>query len=105
MAEPHIPRAILIDTSIVVRYLIGDPPEAAARAASIVDGSETAIVPDIVLVETAHVLRSVYQAYGKGRHPAALDVGDCLTYGTAALAGLPPLCVGSDFGATDLELA
>lgn len=43
-----------------MRYLTGDPPDAAARAASILDGAETAILPDIVLLETAHVLRSVY---------------------------------------------
>lgn len=60
MAEAHAHRAILIDTSIVVRYLTGDPPDAAARAATILDGAENAIVPDIVLVEAAHVLRSVY---------------------------------------------
>jgi len=43
--------------------------------------------------------------YGKGRHPAALNFGDCLTYATARLAGMPLLCVGNDFFQTDLPLA
>lgn len=43
--------------------------------------------------------------YGKGRHVAALNFGDCLSYATARLAGEPLLCVGNDFGRTDLPLA
>jgi ribonuclease VapC len=43
--------------------------------------------------------------YGKRRHPASLNSGDCLSYATAALAGEPLLCVGDDFTHTDLPLA
>jgi ribonuclease VapC len=42
--------------------------------------------------------------FGKGRHPAALNFGDCITYATARLAGEPLLCLGEDFAKTDLEL-
>ena len=45
-----------------------------------------------------------FAEYGKGRHPAALNFGDCLTYAAARLAGQPLLCVGNDFARTDLEL-
>jgi len=45
-----------------------------------------------------------FDRFGKGRHPAALNFGDCLTYATARLAGQPLLCVGADFTLTDLEL-
>jgi len=45
-----------------------------------------------------------FARFGKGRHPAALNFGDCLTYATARLAGQPLLCVGDDFARTDLEL-
>lgn len=41
--------------------------------------------------------------FGKGRHPAALNFGDCLTYAVASLAGMPPLFVGDDFSRTDLR--
>lgn len=43
--------------------------------------------------------------FGKGRHPAALNFGDCLTYATARLAAEPLLCLGDDFARTDLALA
>jgi ribonuclease VapC len=48
---------------------------------------------------------SAWLKYGKGRHPAQLNFGDCMAYATAKLAGLPLLCVGDDFGQTDLLLA
>ena len=48
---------------------------------------------------------TAWQKFGKGRHPAALNFGDCLTYAIAKLAGRPLLCVGDDFSQTDLELA
>jgi len=46
-----------------------------------------------------------FRRYGKGRHPAGLNFGDCLAYATAKLAGHPLLCTGKDFGRTDLEIA
>ncbi len=48
---------------------------------------------------------AAYLRYGKGRHAAALNFGDCMTYATARLAGVPLLCVGEDFAQTDLTLA
>jgi len=42
--------------------------------------------------------------FGKGRHPARLNLGDCMTYATAKLAGEPLLCLGNDFAQTDLPL-
>lgn len=46
-----------------------------------------------------------YVRFGKGRHSAALNLGDCCAYATARLAGLPLLCTGDDFSRTDIELA
>lgn len=43
--------------------------------------------------------------FGKGRHPAALNFGDCLAYATAFLEGEALLCFGDDFSRTDLQLA
>jgi ribonuclease VapC len=43
--------------------------------------------------------------YGKGRHAAALNVGDCMSYAIARVAQEPLLCTGDDFGKTDIELA
>jgi len=44
-----------------------------------------------------------YRRFGKGRHEAGLNFGDCLTYATARLAGQPLLYVGDDFSKTDLS--
>jgi ribonuclease VapC len=46
-----------------------------------------------------------FTRYGKGRHPAGLNYGDCMTYATARLAGAPLLFTGDDFSRTDLEAA
>ncbi len=43
--------------------------------------------------------------FGTGRHPAALDLGDRLTYAVASLAGEPLPCRGGDLARADLELA
>jgi len=45
-----------------------------------------------------------YLRFGKGRHRAALNFGDCISYATAKLADVPLLCVGQDFPLTDLPL-
>jgi ribonuclease VapC len=51
------------------------------------------------------VAADAFLAYGKGRHRAGLNLGDCMTYAVAKLAEEPLLCLGGDFAATDLVLA
>ena len=46
-----------------------------------------------------------YLRFGRGRHKARLNLGDCLTYAVARLANEPLLFVGDDFPETDLEAA
>ena len=48
---------------------------------------------------------AAYQRFGKGRHKAQLNFGDCLTYAVARLADEPLLFTGTDFTETDLKLA
>lgn len=48
---------------------------------------------------------TAYLRFGKGRHPAALNFGDCMTYALAALSGLPVLCTGEDFARTGIQRA
>lgn len=43
--------------------------------------------------------------FGKGRHPAGLNYGDCMSYATARVASQPLLFVGDDFRRTDIEAA
>lgn len=51
----------LLDTSMLVRYLTGDPPDLATVSAGVIDGEEELLVTDVVLAETAYVLTSVYR--------------------------------------------
>ncbi len=51
------------------------------------------------------VALSAFARYGKGRHQAGLNLGDCLTYAIAKVADEPLLCLGDDFAETDLALA
>ena len=46
-----------------------------------------------------------YRRFGRGRHRANLNFGDCLSYAVARLASEPLLFVGKDFAATDLPSA
>ncbi len=49
-----------LDTNIVVRYLTGDPPNMARRAAKVIDTTNELLVTDVVLMETAYVLMENY---------------------------------------------
>ena len=51
------------------------------------------------------VSREAFLRFGRGRHPAALNFGDCLTYAVAKLAEMPLLFIGEDFAQTDLVAA
>lgn len=45
---------------------------------------------------------AAFRRFGKGRHPAGLNFGDCLSYALAKVSGLPLAYVGEDFAQTDL---
>jgi ribonuclease VapC len=79
-------------------------------------GAEARIVLSQLLQETGltvipfaeehwRIAIDAYARFGKGRHPAALNFGDCLTYAVTRLAGQPLLFVGGDFSKTDLPSA
>jgi ribonuclease VapC len=61
---------------------------------------------DIVPVDAdlAERAMSSWRRYGKGRHPAGLNFGDCFTYALAERTGHPILCTGEDFAATDIPV-
>jgi ribonuclease VapC len=61
---------------------------------------------DIVPVDEDMAARAVsaWRRYGKGRHRAGLNFGDCVTYALAERTGHPVLCVGDDFAATDIAV-
>jgi ribonuclease VapC len=52
----------------------------------------------------ADIAREAFARYGKGRHPAGLNFGDCAAYALAVAEAEPLLFKGTDFGATDVEV-
>ena len=54
--------------------------------------------------EQAEIARSAWRKYGKGRHPAALNFGDCFAYALAKSSGEPLLAKGTDFVATGIDV-
>src|ERR1700685_3465097 len=60
------------------------------------------IIP--VDVEQADLDRSACRKYGKGRHPAAPNFGDCFSYALAKATGEPLLAKGTDFAKTDVVI-
>jgi len=91
----------LAETGIVLTARMGD--RARTLLARFVDEADLVAVP--FGDEHWPVAIDAYARFGRRRHPAGLNFGDCLTYATARLAGEPLLCLGDDFAKTDLELA
>ncbi|MGH6933184.1 MAG: type II toxin-antitoxin system VapC family toxin [Dongiaceae bacterium] len=60
------------------------------------------IVIEPVNEEQAHIARQAYFDFGKGRHPAGLNFGDCFAYALAKATGESLLFKGGDFSRTDV---
>lgn len=58
-----------------------------------------------VTVQQARIAREAYRDFGKGRHRAGLNFGDCFAYALAKDKGEPLLFKGDDFRKTDVEIA
>lgn len=64
---------------------------------------ETPLIIEPVTVEQGRVAREAYRDFGKGRHRAGLNLGDCFAYALARVTGEPLLFKGGDFGYTDIQ--
>jgi ribonuclease VapC len=93
--------ATLVETTIVLSAKLGR--DARGLVARLLDEASIATVA----LSDAHygVAVDAWLRFGKGRHAAALDFGDCLAYAVAKSGGWALLCVGDDFARTDLALA
>jgi ribonuclease VapC len=92
--------ASLVEAGIVVEARLGD---VGARELDLVLVTiSAAVVP--VDREQAEEARRGYRAYGKGRHPAALNYGDCFTYALAATSEEAVLATGTEFAQTDVAV-
>ena len=77
---------------------------AVSEASKILDDFLSALYVEVLPAtrETASVALDAFARYGKGRHPAKLNFGDCFSYAGAKAAGTGLLYVGEDFSRTDL---
>ncbi|MEP6564852.1 MAG: type II toxin-antitoxin system VapC family toxin [Mesorhizobium sp.] len=96
-----IPAPTLLETTMVLagihRADMMEKLDAFLRTAAIETIAFTA--------DHAAVAHQAFLRYGKGRHPAALNFGDCIAYATARLEAMPLLFKGDDFRLTDIEAA
>jgi ribonuclease VapC len=89
-----------LETGIVLEAKRG---EAAGREFDLfVVRAQLEVIP--VDAEQAEIARSAWRNYGKGRHAAGLNFGDCFAYALAKFSGQKLLAKGSDFRFTDIEL-
>src|SRR5271157_2875366 len=89
-----------LETGIVLEARRG---EAAGRELDLfVVRAKLEVVP--VDAEQAEIARAAWRRYGKGRHKAGLNYGDCFSYALAKVSGEPLLAKGDDFAQTDARL-
>lgn len=93
--------ANFVELSIVMEGQLG--PEAGRQCDIFLRRAEIVIEP--VTVEQAHLARQAFLDFGKGRHPAGLNFGDCFAYALAKATTEPLLYKGSDFSQTDIKPA
>ncbi|WP_158044759.1 type II toxin-antitoxin system VapC family toxin [Skermanella pratensis] len=90
--------ANLLEASMVIETRKG---EAAGRELDLfLYRARIEIVP--VDQEQAEIARIAWRKYGKGRHPAGLNYGDCFAYALAKTRNAPLLFKGNDFSKTDI---
>lgn len=93
--------ASLVEAGIVAERLRGGG--GAAELDTLLVQLDVSIVP--FTERHAELARSAFRRFGKGRHPAGLNFGDCFSYALARALGEPLLFVGSDFSQTDVQVA
>ena len=91
----------LVETAIVLGSRRGKP--SAQQVEELVEELGATVVP--FTAAEWQVAVEAYDRYGRGRHPAGLNFGDCLAYATARTAGDELLFVGNDFSKTDIRRA
>ena len=97
----RVSAATFVETAIVVESQTKDSGSRQVDAFF----RRAGITIEPVTEEHAHLARQAFTDYGKGRHPAGLNYGDCFSYALAKATGEPLLFKGKDFSKTDLVAA
>lgn len=93
--------ATLVEAAMVIESRFGDAGGAELDLWLHRTGAEIVAVS----AEHADQARRAWRRYGKGRHPAGLNYGDCFSYALAKLTDEPLLFKGDDFSKTDIRPA
>jgi ribonuclease VapC len=96
-----ISAANFLELSIVVEAQLG--PQASRQCDTFFQRAGIIIEP--FTVEQAYLARQAFFDFGKGRHPAGLNFGDCFAYALAKITGEPLLFKGEDFKKADIPSA
>lgn len=101
-ARVVVPVHVLLEASMV---LVGR--KAGAEEVEDLDAYLRQIGAEVLPFTAPHAeaARLAFLRYGKGRDPAGLNFGDCMSYAVARVEGLPLLFVGDDFTRTDVPAA
>jgi ribonuclease VapC len=97
----RISAASFFEASIIAESRAGDL--GVRQCDSFFRNSRVSVEP--VTEDQALLARQAYSDYGKGRHPASLNFGDCFSYALAKALGEPLLFKGDDFRQTDIQPA
>ena len=93
-----ISAATFLELSIVIEGQIG--ADASRQCDTFFRRAEIIVEP--VTVDQAYLARQAFLDFGKGRHSAGLNFGDCFSYALAKITGEPLLFKGEDFKKTDI---
>ena len=93
--------ATLLETAVVIEARKGEP--GGRELDSLIQKAEIVVVA--VDAEQVSEARRAYRRFGKGRHRASLNFGDCFVYALAKTLDAPVLFKGNDFTLTDLKRA
>jgi ribonuclease VapC len=97
------PIAVYETVLAVARISKSTVPDATADVIEFLSGSLIEVRP--IVAEQGVAALSAFARFGKGRHPAKLNMGDCFAYAAARAHNAKILFVGDDFTHTDLESA
>jgi ribonuclease VapC len=93
---------VLISAGTVAEaLLVASRREVSEEISKLIDGLDFTVVS--VTLASAQRMADAYRRWGKGKHPASLNFGDCFSYEVAKSNACPLLFVGNDFKRTDIE--
>ncbi|HSS83924.1 MAG TPA: type II toxin-antitoxin system VapC family toxin [Reyranella sp.] len=101
LGKPRLSAAAYVEASMVMELRLGD--RGGREIDVLMEDVGIAIVP--VDQAQAKIAREAFRRFGKGRHRASLNFGDCFVYALARTLDAPVLFKGNDFTLTDLKRA